>query len=375
VKVLVVSGIWPPDVGGPASHAPEAAEYLRGRGHEVEVVVTAAAVPSPRQYPVHWVSRGQPVVLRYLRGALLVARSARGANVVYATGMYGRTRIGSLLARAPRVVKLTGDPAYERALRYGLTRLPMEDFQRARQLRVAWLKAMRDLMLSGARRYLIPSATLAGLAAEWRLVRGDRIVVLPNPISVPEIGDRDELRRRHGFDGPTLVFAGRLSLQKALDVALRAVAACEGVALVVAGDGPERPRLDRLVAELGLGDRVRFLGAQPRETVLELLAAADAEVLSSGWENFPHALIEGLAVGTPVISTGGGGVGEIVDDEVNGLLVPPDDPDALAAAIRRFFADEDLRTRLREAAAGSVARFAPEPVYARLEAVLEEAAR
>jgi glycosyltransferase involved in cell wall biosynthesis len=314
-------------------------------------------------------------VLRYLRGALLVARSARGANVVYATGMYGRTRIGSLLARAPRVVKLTGDPAYERALRYGLTRLPMEDFQRARQLRVAWLKAMRDLMLSGARRYLIPSATLAGLAAEWRLVRGDRIVVLPNPISVPEIGDRDELRRRHGFDGPTLVFAGRLSLQKALDVALRAVAACEGVALVVAGDGPERPRLDRLVAELGLGDRVRFLGAQPRETVLELLAAADAEVLSSGWENFPHALIEGLAVGTPVISTGGGGVGEIVDDEVNGLLVPPDDPDALAAAIRRFFADEDLRTRLREAAAGSVARFAPEPVYARLEAVLEEAAR
>ncbi|HEY7693072.1 MAG TPA: glycosyltransferase family 4 protein [Gaiellaceae bacterium] len=375
MKVLVVSGIWPPDVGGPASHAPEAAEYLRGRGHEVEVVVTAAAVPSPRQYPVHWVSRGQPVVLRYLRGALLVARSARGANVVYATGMYGRTRIGSLLARAPRVVKLTGDPAYERALRYGLTRLPMEDFQRARQLRVAWLKAMRDLMLSGARRYLIPSATLAGLAAEWRLVRGDRIVVLPNPISVPEIGDRDELRRRHGFDGPTLVFAGRLSLQKALDVALRAVAACEGVALVVAGDGPERPRLDRLVAELGLGDRVRFLGAQPRETVLELLAAADAEVLSSGWENFPHALIEGLAVGTPVISTGGGGVGEIVDDEVNGLLVPPDDPDALAAAIRRFFADEDLRTRLREAAAGSVARFAPEPVYARLEAVLEEAAR
>jgi glycosyltransferase involved in cell wall biosynthesis len=375
VKVLVVSGIWPPDVGGPASHAPEAAEYLRGRGHEVEVVVTAAAVPSPRQYPVHWVSRGQPVVLRYLRGALLVARSARGANVVYATGMYGRTRIGSLLARAPRVVKLTGDPAYERALRYGLTRLPMEDFQRARQLRVAWLKAMRDLMLSGARRYLIPSATLAGLAAEWRLVRGDRIVVLPNPISVPEIGDRDELRRRHGFDGPTLVFAGRLSLQKALDVALRAVAACEGVALVVAGDGPERPRLDRLVAELGLGDRVRFLGAQPRETVLELLAAADAEVLSSGWENFPHALIEGLAVGTPVISTGGGGVGEIVDDEVNGLLVPPDDPVALAAAIRRFFADEDLRTRLRAAAAGSVARFAPEPVYARLETLLEEAAR
>jgi glycosyltransferase involved in cell wall biosynthesis len=86
-------------------------------------------------------------------------------------------------------------------------------------------------------------------------------------------------------------------------------------------------------------------------------------------------VIEGLAVGTPVIATGVGGVAEIVTDGENGLLVPPDDPDALAAAIRRFFADESLRQRLRAAAAGSVARFAPEPVYARLEALLEEAAR
>jgi glycosyltransferase involved in cell wall biosynthesis len=375
VKVLVVSGIWPPDVGGPASHAPEVAEYLRGRGHEVEVVTTAAAAPARQPYPVRWISRAQPVLLRYLRGALLVRRSARGKDVVYSTGMYGRTRVGSALARTPSVVKLTGDPAYERALRYGLTRLPIDDFQRAHDPRFAWLKAMRDLTLWGPRRYVIPSASLGRFAGRWRLVRGDRIVVLPNPIAVPALGDRDELRRRHGFEGATLVFAGRLSLQKSLDVLLRAVARCDGVALVLAGEGPERPRLDALVVELGLGDRVRFLGAQPRETVLELLAAADAEVLSSGWENFPHALIEGLAVGTPVIATGVGGVLEIVDDGENGLLVPADDPEAFAAAVRRFFADEALRERLRANAPGSVARFAPDPVYARLEALLEEAAR
>jgi glycosyltransferase involved in cell wall biosynthesis len=271
-------------------------------------------------------------------------------------------------------VKLTGDPAYERAFRYGLTRQPIEQFQRSRDLRIAWLKVVRDLTLWGADRYVIPSASLGALAGEWHLVDGDRIVVLPNPISVPLLGDRDELRRRHGLDGPTLVFAGRLSLQKSLDVALRAVAAVDGVALVLAGDGPERGRLDAVVAELGLGGRVRFLGAQPRATVLELLAAADAELLSSGWENFPHSLIEALAVGTPVISTNVGGVGEIVTDGVNGLLVPPDDADALASAIRRFFADEALRTALRAAARDSVAKYAPEPVYAGLEKLLEEAA-
>jgi glycosyltransferase involved in cell wall biosynthesis len=375
VRVLIVTGIWPPDVGGPASHAPEVAEFLRSRGHEVEVVTTAPAQPAPEEYPVRWISRAQPVFLRYLRGALLVRRAARGADVVYSTGMYGRTRVGSLLARRRSVVKLTGDPAYERAFRYGLTQLPIEAFQRTHDLRIAWLKVVRDLTLWGVHRYVIPSESLGALAAEWHLVQGDRIVVLPNPISVPPMGARDELRRRHGFEGPTLVFAGRLSLQKSLDIALRAVAACDGVSLVLAGDGPERPRLDVLVAELDIGERVRFLGAQPRETVLELLAAGDAELLSSGWENFPHSVIEALAVGTPVISTSVGGVVEIVTDGVNGLLVPPGEPAALADAIRRFFGDEDLRARLRAAAPGSVAKFAPEPVYARLEELLVEARR
>jgi glycosyltransferase involved in cell wall biosynthesis len=375
VRIAIVSGIWPPDVGGPASHAPELAEFLRGRGHDVEVVITALSAPAPEPYPVHWIARGQPVLLRYLRGALLVARVARRSDVVYSTGMYGRTRVGSLVARVSCVVKLTGDPAYERAFRYGLTRLPIEEFQRSRDLRVAWLKVVRDLTLWGVDRYVIPSASLRDLAADWRLVRADRIEVLPNPISVTPPGDRDELRRRHGFDGPTLVFAGRLSLQKSLEVALRALALCDGVALVLAGDGPERSRLAPLVVELGLGDRVRFLGAQPRGTVLEVLAAADAELLSSGWENFPHALIEGLAVGTPVIATAVGGVAEIVSDGLNGLLVPPGNPEALGDAIRGFFGDEALQARLREAAPDSVAKFAPDRIYARYESLLEEAAR
>ena len=372
--MLIVTGIWPPDVGGPASHAPEVASFLRDRGHEVEVVTTAPAAPASEAYPVHWIVRGQPVLLRYVRGALLVRRAARGADVVYSTGMYGRTFVGSLLARVPRVVKLTGDPAYERAVRYGLTRLEIDDFERSHDLRVSWLKAMRDVTMLGAARYACPSRSLRDFAVRWRLVRSDRIAVVPNPISVPDPGDRDELRRRHGFDGPTLVYAGRLVLQKSLGVALRAVARCDGVSLVLAGDGPERAGLDALAGELDLRERVRFLGPQPRERVFELLAAADAVLLSSGWENFPHAVVEGLAVGTPVIATGVGGVREIVTDGVNGLLVPPHDPGALAGAIRRFFADEALRERLRAAATASVADYAPERVYTRIEQLLEEAA-
>jgi glycosyltransferase involved in cell wall biosynthesis len=374
MRVLIVTGIWPPDVGGPASHAPELAEFLRARGHEVEVLTTAAAAPGREAYPVHWVSRRLPALARYAWGSVLAGRIARRADVVYSTGMFGRTRVGALLGRAPRVVKLTGDPAYERAVRYGLTALSLDEFQRSHTIRTAWLKTMRDLVLSGATRYVCPSDSLRQVAARWHLVDAARLVVLRNPVSTPEVGDRDELRGRHGFTGPTLVFAGRLALQKSLDVALRALAESEGVELVLAGDGPERPGLEALAGELGVAGRIRFLGPQPRETVFELLTAADAELLSSSWENFPHAVVEGLAAGTPVIATDVGGVGEVLTDGVNGLLVPPRDPPELAAAIRRFFADAELRERLRAAARGSVGDYAPERIYARIEELLKEAA-
>jgi hypothetical protein len=129
VKVLVVSGIWPPDVGGPASHAPEIADGLTARGHSVEVITTASAPPEVRAYPIRHVSRSLPPVLRHAAVAALVARRSRVADVVYATSMVGRS---SFAARAPLVVKVAGDPAYERSLRRGLYTGTLDEFQDAR---------------------------------------------------------------------------------------------------------------------------------------------------------------------------------------------------------------------------------------------------
>src|SRR5262249_41365124 len=106
----------------------------------------------------------------------------------------------------------------------------------------------------------------------------------------------------------------------------------------------------------------------------ELFQAADASLLSSAWENFPHAVVESLAVGTPVIATRTGGVAEVLTDGENGLVAEPDDAGALTAAIERFFGDEALAVRLRANAAPSVAEYAPDRVYSRLERILVAAA-
>jgi glycosyltransferase involved in cell wall biosynthesis len=349
-----VSGIWPPDVGGPASHAPEVAEFLRGHGHDVEVVTTADAPPEPREYPVRAVPRSLRRGARHYRVAALIHHRARECDVVYATSMLNRTAIGCAAARTPFVAKLTTDPAFERARRLLRYRGTIDDFQRARSP----FKPLRDLTLRRAARVVCPSAYLAELARGW----GVRAEVVPNPVSVPELPPREELRARHGLEGPTLVFSGRLVPQKDLGTLLEAAALVPEASLVVAGDGEERGRVD---------GRARALGALPREQVLELLRAADLAVLSSRWENFPHALVEALAVGTPVVATAVGGVPEIVRDGENGVLVPPGDPQALAGGIRRALAQRDA---LAAAAAGSVERFAPAQVYGRLEQILLEAA-
>lgn len=363
MKVLIVSGIWPPDVGGPASHAPDLAAFLVEHGHRVHVLTTADRQPAPEAYPVAWVSRRLPPLLRHAAALARIRRLAAASDVVYSTGMFGRAGIGASLAGTPLVVKLTADPAFERSRRLGLA-TTLEEFQRAPRGITALLRAIRNRVVRSAAHVVTPSAYLAELARNW----GAReVTVLPNPApDTRALRDRDTLRAELGLQGPTVAYAGRLVAQKSLELAIGATRTA-GVALVIAGDGPDRAELEQL-------GHARFLGAVSRERALELFRAADASVLSSSWENFPHGAVESLAVGTPVVATDVGGVTEVVHDGQNGLVVPPGDEAALAAAFERIFAEPGLLERLRTATTDSVSQYSRETVFGRLIDLIADAA-
>ena len=367
MRVVVVSGIWPPDVGGPASHAPALADALVEAGHTVEVVTTADLAPDTQPYPVHWVARDRPAPLRHLAVAREVRRAAQGADRVYATTMVRRAALGSALGRRPLVVKLVADEAYERERRAGRFAGTLEEFQAERRgLRLRFLRATRTAALRRARCIVVPSAYLRQIAIGWGL-DPSRVDVVPNPApEVPEHPTRDEARATLGIDGFALGVAGRLTAQKALGDTLEALARVPDVALLVLGDGPERAELERRAGELGLADRVRFLGAGTRDDVIALFRAVDAALLTSAWENLPHTLLEALATGTPVIATAVGGIPEVVRDGENGLLVPPRDIAAIASAIDRLVHDDALRASLAAAAAPSVEELAEPRILRRI---------
>ncbi len=174
MKVLVVSGIWPPDVGGPASHAPDVAAFLRSHGHGVEVVVTASAAPAPEAYPVRWVRRSLPKGAIHVRTGLEVARRAARADVVYTTGMFGRSAFGARLARRPYVIKLTADPAFERARRRGIVGGDVDDAAAAAVRRFGCF-VLHATWSSGTRRMCSrPARTSASSHSPGTSIRSER---------------------------------------------------------------------------------------------------------------------------------------------------------------------------------------------------------
>jgi glycosyltransferase involved in cell wall biosynthesis len=136
--------------------------------------------------------------------------------------------------------------------------------------------------------------------------------------------------------------------QKALDILVRAAQLVHGALpearILIVGDGPERDALTALVQELGLAGVVVFAGV--RTDVGDLLAASDIVASSSAFEGSPLALMESLGAGKPVVATRVGGVPEIVRDGLEGLLVPPGDPTALADALLTLLRDSGLRDRM-----------------------------
>jgi glycosyltransferase involved in cell wall biosynthesis len=376
MRVLIVSGIWPPEVGGPASHGPEFGRFLVDRGHQVRAVTTArkAGAVDPG-FPLTVSRSDRHLLIRLPTGARAVVAAAKRVDVIYATGMYARSALASMLHRVPLVLKLVNDPAYDRARSRGVFSGTLEEFQACRTpSSVRALKWMRRLTLSRASRVVIPSHFFADIARGWG-VEADRISVVPNPAPlIDRRTPREELRGRLGIRFPTFVFVGRLVDAKNLPLAITAMRGVPDASLVVIGDGPEREDLARLIAQSGVGERVSLKGALPRAEAIEWLRAADAAILPSKFENFPHAAVEALAAGTPVIATSVGGVPEIVQTGVTGILVAPGDARAFGAAMASLVEDQELRESLREGARAVSGRYRVEPIFEALEGELAAAA-
>ncbi|MGH8321206.1 MAG: glycosyltransferase family 4 protein [Gammaproteobacteria bacterium] len=238
----------------------------------------------------------------------------------------------------------------------------------------AW-RTLRWLIYRHARAITVQTERGAAWLARrypWTPVR-----VIPNPVDVGDHSlDTVAMRVTNAcLDRHVVLGIGRLCAQKGFDLLLQAFASVAadhpGWTLVVLGEGVERARLEARISDLGLCGRVSLPGFS--RTPHGLLRCAQLFVLSSRYEGFPNALLEAMACGVACVSFDcPTGPAELIEQEVSGVLVPPQDCDALAAALRRLMDDPALRGRLGRAAQATAAAYSPAAIMGQWNALLEE---
>src|SRR5215217_1471607 len=155
-----------------------------------------------------------------------------------------------------------------------------------------------------------------------------------------------------GIGRPRVLFVGRLAPQKGVRALVAAAALIEdpSARVLLVGDGPERSKLERDAERIGVADRLHFVGFFAHERLPAVFAHADLLVLPSLYEELGTVLLEAMQAALPIVASRTGGIPDVIENGVNGLLVPPGDPEAFARAIDRLLADRDLARRLSEEA-------------------------
>jgi len=355
MKLLLVTGIFPPDHGGPAGYIPRIATELSRRGHAVRVVCLSDRVDhDDRGYPfaVHRIRRGMPMPVRLLAAVAAIRRGARGADAVLVNGLRLEAMLGARLSGAPAVHKVVGDQAWERARNRGWFAGTLDEYQAASK--GPWLRLLdwlRAFPLRGAARVIVPSRYLGNVVAGWGFPAA-RTSLVYNAVEPPAAvsGAPADPPSLPPFDGPTVVTVCRLVPWKGVDGVLQSLPELPGVRLAVVGDGPLRAELERLAGALGVAERVVFTGGVSSAGVRALLRQAEVFVLNSSYEGLPHVVLEAMAEGVPVVATDAGGTGELVEDGVTGRLVPVGDRAALVAAVGALLRDPAAAAALRDGA-------------------------
>ncbi len=183
----------------------------------------------------------------------------------------------------------------------------------------------------------------------------NRVTFLPNAVSTPPA---DGLApRARSTTRKTILFVGRLSHEKGVDILLRAfahsLAGRDDTRLLILGDGPDRGENEQLARDLGIADRMEFLGFQ--RDVPAFYRCADLFVLPSRSEGVPLSLLEAMAAGLPLVATRVGGVPDVILDGISGCLVPPEDPRALGAALVNTLDNPEAAAAMAESAREVVA--------------------
>ena len=373
LRVLIASGVYPPQIGGPAIQSELFARELARRGVEVRVITQGPPAETATEIQVDYLdhmSGGGPLAAcrRHWSIARQISRLFRefrphAVQMQSIGGLFPLT-VGILARfyRTPSWVKFAGHPVIEplsrRAISESGQRLPAWKSQ----ARTALGKLLARLIFRAHGFVWATTPTVAEeLVSRWGISR-ERIVIAPNLVDLGDLSRASEMREVREGDAPLrLLMVTRLEPIKGVDVAIRALAELTHTPSVlrVLGDGQQRyvDSLRSLTEQLGVSSRVDWAGKFPREDLPEEYRRADLLLVPSRYEAFGVVIVEAMAAGLPVVASRVGGIADVVRNGQCARLVQPGDPAELARAIEELAGDHDEIARLVREGIGQAQNF------------------
>ena len=354
MRLLICTGIYPPDIGGPATYSKLLADELPKRGIEVRILSFGSV-------------RHLPKIIRHFVYFLKALRMGARADIIFAQDPVSVGLPSVLAAKILRkkfIIRVAGDYAWEQARqRFGI-KDSIDEFQDKKYgLGVEFLRIMQKFTANHSQAVIAPSIYFKNLVSGW-LKNKDKIHIIYNGIKLTNI-EPEEKREN------VILTAGRLVSWKGFDVLIEIIGELPEWRLIIVGDGPEKENLKFKIENLKLQDKVNLTGSVPKEKMAEFLNKAKIFILNTSFESFSFQVVEAMNAGVPVIATNIGNLSEIIESGREGILVEPNNKKQIIAAVKKIEEDKNFREMIIKNAHDKVRQFSIENTIIKLEKLLK----
>lgn len=369
MRVLIATGLYPPDIGGPATYSALLNEALPKHGITPDILSFG------------WVRR-YPWGIRHILFLWLLIRRGSATDAFYALDPVSvglPVLIASKVLKKPYFVRIAGDYAWEQGVQRFKVTDHLDVFSKKWTdylVPVLILKKIQKIVALRATKIIVPSNYFKTIVSNWGVSKEKIAVVHSVAEEIPFQGRKSDFRHMLKFDGKIIISAGRLVSWKGFEALIELMPKLKekfgSIKLLIVGSGPLEKKLEQIVEKKKLSDVVSLTGALTQDVLFKYIRMSDVFVLNTNYEGLSHQLLEVMGIGTPIITTDVGGNPELIAHEKNGLLVSYNDKNALYENIVRMLNDQNLSERLARNAKATLKKFNPDDMVTQLVGILKK---
>ena len=348
MRVLVTVGIFPPDIGGPATFVPKIAKYFQDElNYEIEILTLSDNKNSNinDDFSVKRIDRNLPIIYRWLKTIFTIYKLGKNKDLIFVNGLGTEATIANIFLNKKIIRKIVGDPVWERAYSKAKISESFDEFQvKNYGFSISFQKKVRSFSIKKSDIVVTPSQHLKNFILN--LGFKNKIEIINNGVFIPE-----ENTNIFTNDQINITIVSRLVSHKNIEKIIKGISDLNSplINLNIIGDGPELNQLQKISLESNNKDNIIFHGKLNRDEIDHIFLNSDIYIQASNYEGLPHSLLEAMSYGIPVLCTPVGECKEILGNEDRGYILDlPVSKNNIKSKISQIIGEKDIANKKGE---------------------------